>query len=214
MLLDLPLAAQPSPGEARRLLEAELGKPAYHEVPVVDRIVGWILQRWEQLIGGPDPSAATALPPWVTALLALLVVGLLAVVLPRVQRERRVRAAREATLGELDRSAAQYRRRAADALAGDDLAAAVLDTFRAIARDMADRTLLADAPGLTAHEIGDALAPRFPERADDLRRAATVFDQVRYGGSRPDRHTALWLVELDRALAAARPLLPVAQAAR
>jgi hypothetical protein len=58
---------------------------------------------------------------------------------------------------------------------------AVIDFTRAIAREAADRTLLSDAPSLTAHEIGAQLAPVFPEHAEATARTMDLFDSVRYG---------------------------------
>jgi len=197
-------AADPSTDEARRLLTRELSRAAYHQEPLVDRILRWINERLDALLAGPDAAGAGWLSPWVTALVGLLVVGLIAFVVPKVQRERRA-PADDAVLADLATSAAQYRQRAAAAVAAGDFGAALLNGFRAIARDMAGRAVLDDAPGRTAHEVGLALAPVFPEHADDLTRAATLFDAVRYGGQLASRPEAEQVLDLDRVLAAARP---------
>lgn len=202
-----PGAAEPSSEDARRLLEAELRKLVYHQESIPERVVRWITERIEQLLRGPDPGTSSPLSPWVTALVAVLVVALLAWVLPKVQRERQARMPRGGVLADLTLTAGQLRERANEALRGGDFAAAALDAFRAIARDTADRTLLADAPGLTAHEIGVALAHRFPGHAGDLHRAAALFDAVRYGGLQPGRHEASFVLDLDAALRRARPVL-------
>ena len=84
---------------------------------------------------------------------------------------------------------------------------AVLDGFRAIAKDMSDRTLLDDAPGRTAHEVSLALASPFPDHADRLARAADLFDSVRYGHRRANADQAGQVQHLDAELVTTRPLL-------
>ena len=100
-----------------------------------------------------------------TIVIAVVVIAGLAIVLPRVRRERGVRRARGGVLEDPTTTAEVYRARATAALQDGRYAAAVVEAFRAIARSAADRTLLSDAPGQTAHEIGTSLAVSFPLQA-------------------------------------------------
>ena len=99
----------------------------------------------------------------------------------------------------------QYRERAAGARAAGRYGDAVLDSFRAMARDMGNRTLLDDAPGRTAHEVSVAVATAFPPFAGDLARAAQLFDSVRYGNGSVGAQQAEDVAALDTALARSRP---------
>jgi Domain of unknown function (DUF4129) len=84
---------------------------------------------------------------------------------------------------------------------------AVLDGFRAIAKDMGERTLLDDAPGRTAHEVALTLASPFPDHADRLAQAADLFDSVRYGHRRANADQGGHVQHLDAELVTTRPEL-------
>jgi hypothetical protein len=84
---------------------------------------------------------------------------------------------------------------------------AALDGFRAIAREMSDRRVLDDAPGLTAHEVSLSLASPFPDHADQLAGVADLFDWVRYGHRRASAEQASQILRLDAELATTRPIL-------
>ena len=87
------------------------------------------------------------------------------------------------------------------------LAAATADAFRAIAAASAERTLLDDVPGHTAHEIGAALALVFPAEWDEVRGAADLFDRVVYGRASVGLDDARSVLDLDSRLRATRPVL-------
>jgi hypothetical protein len=204
----LPRALEPSPGQARSWLEEELRAATYHQTPLLDRLWGWVMDRLDDLSARPgDLSGA---PTVVTVVLGLLVAGLLLWVVPRVRRERSVRRSAGAVLEDPRGTAAMYRERSARARATGRYVDAVIDSFRAIARDMSDRTLLDDRPGLTAHEVSVAVAAAFPSQAGELARAADLFDSVRYGSGTASPADADDVAALDAALAQARPALPTA----
>ena len=167
-------------------------------------MIHWFLEKLRMLFDG---TAVAGLSPAITALMALVVIALLAWVLPKVRRESRAARFDGAVLEDLSITAQTYRDRAAAAVRDKRYDDAVLDGFRAIARDMSDRTLLADAPGITAHEASLALAPCFPEHADRLARAADLFDAVRYGNRRATADQAGQVQHLDAELVTARPAL-------
>lgn len=61
------------------------------------------------------------------------------------------------------------------------MADAVLERFRAIARELSERTLVPASPGATAAEVARDGGKALPELSADLRTAARHFDDVLYG---------------------------------
>ncbi|WP_414171158.1 DUF4129 domain-containing protein [Clavibacter tessellarius] len=98
-------------------------------------------------------------------------------------------------------------RRSADAARrAGDLAAAVSDLFRAIAREQAERTIVAVDPGTTARGFSRRAGAAHPAHADRLLAAAADFDGVRYL-DRPGTEESLdRLAALDRDLRTAVPV--------
>lgn len=200
----LPRVLEPTPGQARSWLEEELRSATYHQTSLLDRLLTWVQDRLAD--AASSSTDLRGAPTVVTVVVALLVVGLIAWVLPRVRRERSTRRPAGSVLDDPRVTAAQYRQRAAEARRAGRHADAVLDSYRAIAREMSDRTLLDDAPGLTAHEVSVAVGRAFPARSGELSRAADLFDTVRYGGGAAGLQDAEGVAELDAALARSRPV--------
>ena len=195
---------EPTPAEARDWLEQELHRSDYQS-PWLESAIRWILDQLRRLLDGAGQVAG--LSPFITVLVAVVVIALLAWVLPRVRREPVVARTGGAVLDDLAITAGTYRDLAAKAFRDGRSDDAVLDGFRAIAKDMSDRTLLDDAPGRTAHEVCMALAQPFPDHADRLVRAADAFDSVRYGHRRATADQAGEVQQLDADLVGARPML-------
>ena len=194
----------PTPPEARNWLKQELHGSDYQN-PWLDSVIRWILDQLRKLLDGAGHLAG--LSPVITVLMALVVIALLVWVLPRVRREPVVAASDGAVLEDVTITARHYRDQAAQAMRDGRYDDAVLDGFRAIAKDMSDRRVLNDAPGRTAHEVSLALASPFPDHADRLARAADLFDSVRYGHRRASAHQAGQIHELDAELVTTRPQL-------
>jgi len=194
----------PTPPEARNWLKQELLGSHYQD-PWLNSAIRWILDQLRQLLD--SASHLAALSPVITMLVALVVIALLVWVLPRVRREPVVAASNGVVLEDLTITPRFYRDLAAQARRDGRYGDAVLDGFRAIAKDMSDRTLLDDAPGRTAHEVALALASSFPDHADRLARAADLFDSVRYGHRHANAEQAGEVQHLDAELVTARPLL-------
>ena len=192
----------PTPPQAREWLEKELNGLDYQS-SWLDSVIEWILDKLGTL---PDGSMS-GLSAVVTALVAFVVIALLVWVLPKVRRESRAARSGGAVMEDATMTARAYRDRATQALRDKRYDDAVLDAFRAIARDMSDRALLADAPGITAHEASVALAPCFPDHGDRLARAADLFDAVRYGHRHASAEQAAQIQRLDTELATARPVV-------
>lgn len=194
----------PSPPEARSWLRQELSGPDY-QGSWLDAVIRWVVDQARKILDGAGHLAG--LSPVITVLIALVVIALLGWVVPRVRREPGVTAPGGAVLQDATITARRYRELALRAVQDGRYDDAVLDGFRAVAKDMSDRSLLDDAPGRTAHEVSLALAKPFPDHADRLARAADLFDSVRYGHRRAGAPQAGQILELDADLVSSRPLL-------
>lgn len=194
----------PQPGPARELLRRELAKGRYAGgATVLDRVLDWVTRHWRELNDSANHGAST-LSTALTAVLAVAVIALLAYVLPRVRHERRADGP-GAVLEDPTLTAQDYRARATAALGDGRYDVAVVEGFRAIARAMTDRTLLAGGAGQTAHEMGASLAAAFRSHAVELSAAADLFDAVRYGHASAGHEQAEAVLTLDADLAGARP---------
>jgi hypothetical protein len=194
----------PTPSQARNWLNQELHGSHYQD-PWLDSLIRWIVDQVRRLLVSAGHLAG--LSPIITILVALVVIATLVWALPRVRREPVVATSDAVVLEDPTITARRYRDLAAGALREGRYGDAVLDGFRAIAKDMSDRTLLDDAPGRTAHEVALALASPFPDYADRLARAADVFDSVRYGHRLANADQAGQVKHLDAELVTTRPVL-------
>ena len=201
-----PRGLDPSPPEARDWLEQELHGSNYQD-PWLDSVIRWIVEHVRTLFDSASNLANSAVSTVITVLVALVVIALLVWVLPKVRRESGVARSDGAVLEDMTITPRIYRDRAARAFKEGRYDDAALDGFRAIAKDMSDRTLLDDAPGRTAHEVSLALAQPFPDHADRLARAADTFDCVRYGHRLATADQAGEVQRLDAELVKTRPVL-------
>jgi hypothetical protein len=197
---------EPTPTEARKWLADELNGTHY-QVSWLDSVIRWVQERLRGILDAANGAADSPFSLIVTFLVALVVVALLAWVLPKVRRESVIAAAGGAVLDDLSITADTYRKLAAQALAEGRYDDAILDGFRAIAKDMSDRTLFDDAPGRTAHEVSIGVGRAFPDHAASLAQSADAFDAVRYGHRRASADQANQVRQLDADLVRARPLL-------
>jgi len=209
----VPLAVpvQPDGDEARRWVLDELAKQPYQNArPTPLDLAAQAFFDWLGSLLRPQPGDPTPTVLLVVALVvvaALITVALLLFGVPRANR--RSRSGASSLFGDDDRRSADELRAAAKAaLAAGDVGLAVLERFRAIARDLDVRTLVALFPGTTADGFAREAAAVFPDEATELAAAADAFDGVRYAGRPGDREAALRIAALDDRLAAARPRLP------
>ncbi len=198
----------PSSPDARRWLTDELAKPDYEDTrTILQRIADWL---YERLLGVtptvPRISGDETSLVWLGIVVALII-GVIILILSRVRAERVVVEQDRSVLGGLDLSADEFRERGAAALREGRWNDAVIEYTRAVAREAADRTLLSDAPSLTAHEIGGQLTQVFPVHADPVRAGMDRFDAVRYGEYAAAEADARATAELDTTLRRAKPEL-------
>jgi hypothetical protein len=181
MIAFATVPVDPESPEAQQLLLDELSKPEYQQAQPnwLDRIAQSFLDWLDSLRfdgnGGP--------PEAMLAIIVVLVIGAVVVLflvfgLPRLNR----RSSASGTLfGENDDRTAESMRRAAEkAAASGDFTLAVAEMFRAIARGLAERTVLTVSPGTTARDFAARAGRAFPQSVADLATAARSFDEVRY----------------------------------
>jgi hypothetical protein len=192
----------PGAGEARSWLEHELLDPVYHSSrSLLQRFLDWL---GEQFDGAPRFGAPSLVVASVVVGVLLVVAVLAFWAAGPVRRSRRVRTTGALRAGDDRRTADELRAAADEAAAQGRWAVAVAERFRAIVRDLEQRTVLDDRPGRTADEAVDAAAARLPDLGADLRRAARRFDDVVYGEGPADSADDTWLRGLDDRVAHAR----------
>jgi hypothetical protein len=204
----LPADLDPSTDQARQWLSDELAGSEYQDTrSLFQRLMAWLADRLADL-QGTQGTGGVSLPPLViTGVVVLIVVGI-AFLLTRIRVDSRSVAERKTLLGDSSLTADQLRREAEKALAEGRFDDAVVAWTRAIARDAEARTLLPDAPSMTAHEVGTALAVAFPSQVDGIARTMDLFDAVVYGDQPATRDDAVSARATDAALRGARPVLP------
>jgi len=193
----------PGRDEAREAAREELSRRQYAEArpPLLQRLADWLLEKASDLLG--TTSASLPAGRWGLLLLVALVVLLAAVVLTRVRPSRRERGGEVFEAGRV-LSAAEHRAAADAAAARGDHQGAVTERFRAVVRELESRGVVDPRPGWTADEVARAGGTVVPAVAEPLRRAATLFDEVRYGGRPATAETYAVLVALDDEVTGAR----------
>lgn len=202
---------EPDAEEARRWAEEELSRSVYSDEPsLLGRLWQWFVEQLQRLL----ELDASAPPNLVPVIVVVAAVVLLAVALylagPVRRRTRGARTGSHAVFDDADATSADLAAAADDAARRGDWSRAVLMRFRAIIRSLDERAVLTDRPGLTAHEASIAAAARLPDCAGGLTWAGSLFDDVCYGSARPGAEEDARLRDLARAVAAARPVSPVA----
>jgi hypothetical protein len=195
----------PDPETARAAARDELTDPAYRsqKPTLFERITDTIVDRLGDLFGRTADSAPGG--RWSLVLLtALVLVGLWAL---RARLGKLAGTGRRTAevFGDAVRTAAEHHADADAALAAGDLDTAVTERFRALVRGLEERGLFEPWPGRTAHEAGEEGGRLLASCALQLRAAARVFDEVRYGGRTATRAGHDTVADADRAARAARP---------
>jgi hypothetical protein len=193
------------PDSAREAAERELADPAY--AAAEPSFLARLFERIGRFLGDVLSAVGDVAPGGLLGAGVLLLLGLAAFTVIRLRVGGLTRSRRHGTTLTLDRtrSAEDYRRAAEEARAAGDLGAAVRERFRAIVRQLEHRGVLDERSGRTVDEIAAQAGERLPNRAGELRAAATLFDDTVYGGHRPTETGYDALAALDTALQAERP---------
>ena len=193
----VPLVLALDREQARDAARDELGRREYTDAqpPLLLRAIGRVLRALGELLD----RAASAAPGGRLGLLALGVLALLlvAVVLTKVGPLSRSPAAPALFDGPGRLSADAHRALAETAAAEGRWADAVRERLRALVRELEGQGVLDARPGRTAGEIAREGGAAVPALADDLRRAAVLFDEVWYGGRPADAGSYAVLVAVD-----------------
>lgn len=197
----------PDEETARDWLQQELSKGEYQQSQptLLDLIVQWFSDWLASL--DPNVSAGAFNPTGLVVVVIVVVLILLAVFLgrPALARRSAVSKDRRVFLEDDMRTVAELRAASETAARSGDFALAVAERYRAVARALGDRTVIAIRPGSTAHDVARRAAVPFPDERDALEGAASDFDDVRYL-DRPGTEAAWMRVrDLDARLERARP---------
>jgi hypothetical protein len=195
---------RPEPDEARELLRRELAEQEYQQPPL-ERFWAWLDERWGELTDQVVDIGAA--PAFAVALLVVGLLAVLAVTVPRIRRDRGAGATGAGgVLDDHGATADELRREAEAAAAAGDHERAVATAVRALVRRALERGLLDDAPGRTTHEVLDVVAARFPDHAAQLREHADRFDAVVYGRRRVGALQSAAALQLESDVRRSRPL--------
>ncbi|TCO62458.1 DUF4129 domain-containing protein [Actinocrispum wychmicini] len=179
---------------ARDAATRELSDPAYHQAAPswIDRALRWLVARLMELLNAVNQFV----PGGFLGLIIIIAV----IVVIRTRAGRMTRTASGAVFAGKRLSASDHRRAAEEAVARGDLAEAVRERFRAIARGLEERGVLDERSGRTVDELAREAGARIPPHATALRSAALMFDDVWYGGHPATLAGYHELVDLDLAL--------------
>lgn len=204
--LDVPV--DPDAPTATDWLITELSKAPYRaaQPTLFDRIAQAVADWFSSLrLGDVNGPPAVGLTVVIALVVGALVVAFLIFGLPRLGRRSRVAGS---LFGDDDaRTAARIRQDAERAAAAGDYSAAVVEMFRAIARGLAERTIVTTTPGTTARDFAARAGTTFPALAERLVASAASFDGVRYLDRTGTAEEYAAIAALERDLRAAKSSL-------
>lgn len=198
---------------ARDAARDELLKADYHknDPSVLERAMNWIWDHLDRALGSISGDGTDGTTGLVLFLVVALLIGV-AVWWRLGAPKRAARTVLDVYGAEGPRSAARYREDAAGHAAAGRWAEAVREQMRALVRALEERTLLDARPGRTADEAAAEAGRALPEHAAALAGAARTFDDIAYGERTADQAAYRLLLDLDRTLERARPVLTPAAA--
>ncbi|MFT4136016.1 DUF4129 domain-containing protein [Microbacterium sp.] len=207
----VPLAPPPlvpDGDEGRAWARRELADPIYREAEPTgfDRAARAVGDFFASLFQGTPPDA---FGPWSAVIVAAVVLVLIVLAFWIWGRPRAVARSHAAPelFGEVETRSADELRRAADARADRaQWEEAIVLRMRALARALAERTVVAPEPGATVHRFARTAAAAFPAEAVALERAADAFDDVRYLRRRGTAEAYRAVADLDARIAASVPV--------
>ncbi|MFD8703473.1 DUF4129 domain-containing protein [Kitasatospora sp. NPDC059648] len=199
---------------ARDAARDELLNAEYHknDPTVLERVVDWIWDHIDRAMGSISGDGTDGTTGLVLFLVVAAVIG--AALWWRLGAPKRAARTVLGVYGsDGPRSAGHYRADAAGHAAAGRWSEAVREQMRALVRALEERTLLDARPGRTADEAAAEAGRALPEHAAALAAAARTFDDVAYGERTADQAAYQLLLDLDRTLESARPVLAHASAA-
>ena len=204
MRLNWPAAVpvHPDRGTARDWAVQELSRQEYQDAKpgLGERLLTWF---WDLINGS---SVGIGAPPVLA--LVLIVAVITAVVIYAVRRSGGLhgtaRRKAGAVLPHRYTTAADHRAAAERHAGAEEWSLAVVERFRAIARELEERALLRPQPGRTAMEVARDGGAALPDLSADLLAAARFFDDVSYGHLEVGPPADQALRSLDERLQAAR----------
>jgi Domain of unknown function (DUF4129) len=201
-----PGGAAVSRRAGQQLARAELSKGIYHHsVAWTVRLERWLV-RTLNTAGQAVPGGWWALIA-LAALLVITVAAALAWIGPVARSRPR---AQVPILSGAQLSARDHRQNAERLAAAGDFTAAIIESVRAIAAELEERSILPPRPGRTADELATEASGPLPAQAEQLRDAARLFDDVRYGDRPGTARGYQRLRDIDAGIRAARPAVSAA----
>lgn len=200
----------PDDDTARDWLLQELSKPEYRPATPnpIDKFLN-ALWDWFASLFNLTPNGMPGLnPSWIFILVVLVLAVVLLVIFGRPRALAQHRKHPGTVFFDDDtRSARELRAAAETAAARGDWSLALIERFRAIARDLSDRTIIRMYPGTTAQGVATAASTAFPHAQHHLRAAAGEFDTTRYANRAATAADYQRMRELDTQLEQTRPQL-------
>ena len=200
------MPVEPDGDQGRQLLTDELSKQVYQAAkPTPFDLVSQAISEWFQqlLANAGQAQGAVGLVIVLILITGLIVAAFFIFGRPRLARRSRVAA--ELFGADDTRGSTELRRSAELAASAGDYTRAIEELYRAVARNLAERTILDVTPGTTAQGFARRAGVPFPTDAGRLATSATDFDDVRYLGRTGTREQYDRLVRLERDLRTARP---------
>jgi hypothetical protein len=191
-------ALQPDRDQAREWAVQELSRREYQEArpDPLERALRWA---WDAING---IGAGVGAPPAVGLVIVVVVIALVVTYAVRRAGGLRRTARRRAVevLPTRHTTAAEHRAAAERHAKAEEWDQAVVEQFRAVARELEERALLSPQPGRTALEVAREAGKSRPDLAGELLKAARSFDDVSYGHLTVGRPAFEALLEIDRRL--------------
>ena len=159
--------------------QRELNKPIYPRGSLTDQLTRLLDDFLFKIMSG----GASVPGGWLTITVLLILVTVAVVVAVRVARRtmHTNRGRQGALFSSTEMSSAEHRSAAETAAAQGDWTTAIRQRLRAIARHLEETAVLLPVPGRTATELARDARQAVPDQNDELRCAATVFNDVTYG---------------------------------
>lgn len=186
---------------AREAAERELAKPVYPRASLRERLEEWFSDLIYRLVyeNSVVPGG------WFTIVVLALVVLAGLIIAVRIARRTTDDRRPAGMYGSRAMTAADHRLRAEEFAARGDWAAAIRQRVRAIGRQLEEDGALSPLPGRTAAELAREAGWLLPGHGRELDRAATIFDDISYGGRPGSERAYRFVAGLDDALRHSAP---------